>query len=96
MILSLLVLAQAQSGPWDGYKQDPIVRSAPERLGPGVHTLVIADGNAITRIDYRSGTACQRARDEIRRQVAPPARHCLCHSWPADHEGILRPQIGTP
>lgn len=43
-----------------------------ERLGPGPHTLVIADGTAITRINYRSGPLCQRARDTIRRQVSPP------------------------
>lgn len=43
-----------------------------ERLGPGPHTLVISDGNAMTRSDYRTGLACQRARDSVRRQVANP------------------------
>lgn len=43
-----------------------------ERLGPGPHTLVISDGTAMTRIDYKTGAACQRARDATRRQVAPP------------------------
>ena len=66
----LVLLAQApSSGPWDGYKNDPIVQPATERLGPGPHTLVISDGNAMTRIDYRSGPACQRARDRVRLQT---------------------------
>lgn len=43
-----------------------------ERLGPGPHTLVISDGKGLTRIDYKTGAACQKARDETRRQVAPP------------------------
>lgn len=43
-----------------------------ETLGRGPHTLVISDGNAMTRINYRTGRACQKARDAVRRQVAPP------------------------
>lgn len=74
---TLLLLAQAQSGPWDRYKAaqpnpfnqfDP----KPERLGAGPYTLVITDHNAMTRIDYSTGVKCQKARDETRRQVAPP------------------------
>lgn len=72
MIAALFLLLQPQGQPWRGYAQDPIVAPAPERLGPGPHTLVITDGNSMTRIDYRTGPLCQRARDEIRRQVAPP------------------------
>lgn len=88
MIWVLLLLAQAQPQAtdekwWEKYpvvESDPVVRPnpfdqfdpKPERLGPGPHTLVVSDGNAMTRIDYRTGAACQRARDEIRRQVRPP------------------------
>lgn len=79
----LLLLMQAQSGvdPWSEFQDAPKPSGAnpfakyapsPERLGPGPHTLIISDRNAITRIDYRTGRQCQRARDEIRRQTAPP------------------------
>lgn len=43
-----------------------------EKLGPGPHTLIISDGDSMTRIDYSTGAKCQKARDEIRRQNAPP------------------------
>lgn len=73
MIFALLMLAQAGTagGPWDGYKSDPVVQPAPApaTLGPGPHTLVISDGSAMTRIDYKSGPACQRARDKVRLQT---------------------------
>ena len=67
MILALAFLLQAAPGPWEKYQTTP-----PERLGPGPHTLVITDRDAMTRIDYKTGAACQRARDEVRRQVEPP------------------------
>ena len=56
---------------WPEQKPNPFDRfdPPPERLGPGPHTLVISDGNAMTRIDYRSGAACQRARDKVRLQT---------------------------
>ena len=41
-------------------------------LGPGPHTLVVTDGEAITRFDYKSGPKCERARDVVQRQNAPP------------------------
>jgi hypothetical protein len=47
-------------------------RTTPEKFGPGPYTLVISDGSAITRMDYKNGPACQRARDEVRQQVAAP------------------------
>lgn len=72
MILVLLLLAQAQSGPWDKYQSNPFADLIPERLGRGSHTLVISDGNAMTRVDYKTGMACGRARDSVRRQVASP------------------------
>lgn len=63
---AILILLQAQAGPWEKYA--PV----PEQLGPGPHTLIVSDGKGMTRIDYKSGPACQKARDEVRRQVAPP------------------------
>jgi hypothetical protein len=66
-VISLaLALSLAQANPFD--KFDPPVY-APDRLGPGPHTLVVSDGNAMTRVDYKTGRACQRARDEIRKQT---------------------------
>jgi hypothetical protein len=49
----------------------PRYREVP--LGPGPHVLIIAkrDG-AMTRMDYRSGGACQLARDSVRKQAEPP------------------------
>lgn len=40
-----------------------------DRLGNGPHTLVITGLKGITRIDYKTGAACKKARDELRRQV---------------------------
>jgi hypothetical protein len=62
--------AKPDDGPWTEYQKDPVVPQ--ERLGPGPYTLVIVDRDAMTRIDYKTGPACQKARDEVRRQVAPP------------------------
>lgn len=42
-------------------------------LGPGPHTLIVSDGNAMTRMDYKTGSACQKALNSVQRQVAPPA-----------------------
>jgi hypothetical protein len=49
----------------------PRYREVP--LGPGPHVLIIAkrDG-AMTRMNYRSGRACQLARDSVRKQAEPP------------------------
>jgi hypothetical protein len=78
IILGLLSMASAQSAPWE---KDPIIGSTssnpfadlvPERLGPGPHTLVISDGKGMTRMEYKSGAACKRARDSVRQQVIPP------------------------
>lgn len=69
---------QSDCKPWErAWPQRPNFSDQfdpkPERLGPGPHTLVISDGNQITRMDYKSGLSCQQARDAIRKQVAPPA-----------------------
>lgn len=57
-MLALLILAAA-------HQATPAKRVQP-------HTLVIVDGDATTRMDYRTAAACIRARDEVRRQVEPP------------------------
>lgn len=48
------------------YEKDQIVVPP---LGPGPHVLVISDGQAMTRVDYKSGAACQKARDQVRLQT---------------------------
>lgn len=73
MIALALLLAQSEGKPWEKYQAAPVERPAPERLGAGPHTLVISDGAAMTRTEYKTGPQCQRARDSVRRQVAPPA-----------------------
>lgn len=65
MMLAALLLIQAQPNPFDRF--DPPA----EKLGPGPHTLVISDGAQMTRIDYKTGPSCMKARDEVRRQNAP-------------------------
>lgn len=73
-----------QTGPWDKYAANPFDDLIPpERLGPGPHTLVIASQTGMTRMDYKSGAACQKARDEVRRQVArPPSRAGVIYGQP--------------
>ncbi len=66
LALAFAFAEQTAPNPFDQFD------SKPERLAPGPHTLVIADGTAMTRMDYKSGPACQRARDAVRRQAAPP------------------------
>ena len=41
-------------------------------LRPGPHTLIVSDGSAMTRMDYQTGSACQRAMETVQKQVAPP------------------------
>lgn len=72
IVIALLLVAQTQSGPWEKYQQGAFDDLIPEKLGNGPHTLVISDGEAMTRADYRTGPQCARARDSVRRQVAPP------------------------
>ena len=47
-------------------------------LGPGPHTLVISDGSAMTRMEYQSGPACERARDTVDRQLRPRSVKAFC------------------
>lgn len=42
-----------------------------ERLGPGPHLLIVSHGKDSTRIRYKTGKACQAARDIVRKQNAP-------------------------
>jgi hypothetical protein len=65
MIVTALMLILVAENPFDKYDTQ-------EKLSNGPHTLVISDGAAITRMDYKTGPLCAKARDTIRRQVAPP------------------------
>lgn len=47
-------------------------------LGSGPHTLVIAEGGAFTRIEYRTGASCMHARDEARRQIGGSRLQAFC------------------
>lgn len=58
----------AKPNPFDQFDPKPI------RLGPGPHTLIISDENQLTRMDYKSGQACQKARDVIRSQFGTMVR----------------------
>lgn len=76
-ILAIALWAQAATssngGPWSNrytqWAQKPA--ETEERLGPGPHVLVISDGKGMTRIDYRTGALCLKARNEVRRQMQP-------------------------
>lgn len=54
----------------------------PEKLGPGPHTLIIYNSKGVTRFDYKSGTACQKARDSVRQQVKPAPDPRVIYSNP--------------
>jgi len=58
---------------WAGRQSPPQQQqqNLPELLGPGPHTLVIADGESMTKMEYRTGAACKKARDSVRSQTAP-------------------------
>ena len=47
-------------------------------LGSGPHTLVISEGGEFTRIEYRTGASCKRARDETRRQIGGARLQAFC------------------
>lgn len=64
--------------PWERHSSaDPSKRGnvfdkfdeAPLNFGPGPHTLVLTMGVHITRMDYKSGQDCQRARATALRQM---------------------------
>jgi hypothetical protein len=66
--------------------KNPYQKYAPvkEKLGAGPHTLVVSDGSAMTRIDYKTGPLCAKARDSIRRQVAsPPSTPSVIYGAPS-------------
>lgn len=77
IVLTSLFFVQPTSGAWDKYDSPtPTTEAdtqAEERLGSGPHTLIITDGEAMTKIEYKTGPQCQRARDAVRKQVAPPS-----------------------
>lgn len=69
---------KAECEPWERAWPEPQPNyfdrfdPPPETLGPGPHTLVIFGGEQATRFDYRTGPDCQKARDEVLRQLEPP------------------------
>ncbi|OYX39895.1 MULTISPECIES: hypothetical protein [unclassified Sphingomonas] len=40
-----------------------------EMLGPGPHTLVVSDGQGMTRFEYATGARCLRARISVQEQA---------------------------
>lgn len=60
---AVALLLLAQSGAFDDLVPKP------EILPPTPHTLLISDGRAMTRFEYKTGALCKRARDEVRRQA---------------------------
>lgn len=88
ILLAALALAQAPPPPPPGFILDPydaISDPAPERLGPGPHTLVISSRSGIARMDYRTGPQCQRARDAALRQLRPAPRPGVIYGPPSTH-----------
>jgi hypothetical protein len=88
MTLIFALALMADGKPWEKYQRsdtpppqaveewwekDSVVSPKPEVLGSGPHTLVISDGAASSRMEYKTGQQCQKARNEIRRQVKPVA-----------------------
>lgn len=54
-----------------------------EKLGPGPHTLMIYNVRGVTRFEYRSGAACQKARDSVRKQATPPPDPMVIYRSPS-------------
>ena len=77
MIIALLLMAQNIPTPPPGYtvdKRNPfddLVPKSAGRLGPGPHTLIIIGVRENTKIEYKTGPACQRAKDAILAQAGP-------------------------
>ncbi len=56
---------QTECKPWERQWKNPNVKPM---LGPGPHTLVIIGGQEPVRMDFKSGRACQNARDAFLNQ----------------------------
>lgn len=85
MIVLTVFLALAQSSPppcpqgksecdpWERYnpQPNPFDQFIPKshKLGPSPHTLIIGSGPGAVQREYKSGAACQHARDEVLAQV---------------------------
>lgn len=72
LTLLLLLVVQAPPEPPPGFVIDknPFEDLIPkEQLSNGPHTLVISDGKGMTKMDYKSGPLCQKARDAVRLQT---------------------------
>ena len=92
MILAMLLLTQSAETTADPnqqarktfetWKQLDQMPEA-EKLGPGPHTLMIYNAKGVTRFEYKSGSACQKARDSVRKQATPPPNPRVLYSSPS-------------
>jgi hypothetical protein len=58
-----------------GWKRSNAAETASKPLGPGPHTLlIISVRGPMTKLEYRTGTACQKALDSIDHQNAAPEK----------------------
>ena len=72
ILVAIAPSAQTVPPPPPGYVLDSpnqVQAESKHHLGAGPHTLIIVGGRENTRIDYKSGPACQRAKDAILAQV---------------------------
>lgn len=85
MIAAALLLLVQTPNYFDRFDPPPgyvIDRAPVEKLGPGPHTLIIYSSKGVTRFDYKSGPACQKARDSVRQQVKPAPDPRVIYSNP--------------
>lgn len=92
MMLALLLLVQSAAPTpepnaearqiFETWKRlDPVPEV--ERLGPGPHTLMIYNTKGVTRFEYKTGPACQKARDSVRKQATPPPDPMVVYRSPS-------------
>lgn len=55
----------AECKPWERDWNSPYYQMP---VGPGPHTLMIAIGGQVTRVEYKNGRDCAQARDSVLRQ----------------------------
>jgi len=70
-----LILAQAGGAatPSDTWAEFPKVEKPAEKWLPGPYVLIVSLRGGITKINYKSGPACGRARDAIEGKQQAPA-----------------------
>lgn len=88
LLLASLIFAQAGStlpsgctagdpicDPWARFR----LKSETEKVGPGPYVLIISEVNGgMTKIRYRNGAACVRARDVAKQQNRGVRLQALC------------------